>query len=392
VGRILRLVLWMVLGLAALVALALVLLPSQLDARLNRVIRHERATPSARARALHESLVVMDWHADSLLWNRDLRVRNSVGHVDLPRLVEGGVAIQMFTAVTRSPARVDYEASPGRGPDLNTAQALLQLWPPATWWSLEARALFQARKLRRWAGAAPETLTLLRSAADLEDFLRERGADPGRVAALLGTEGAHCLEGDLSAVDRLFEAGYRMIGLTHFFDNELGGSLHGVSRAGLTDFGRQVVDRAEALEMIIDLAHASPRMVEEVLARTTRPPVVSHTGVKGNCDHVRNLSDAQAKAIAAKGGLIGIGFWDAAVCDPSPRGIARAIRYTADLAGVEHLALGSDYDGTIEAPFDVSELAVLTEALLAEGFSEREIAAIMGGNSVALLRANLPRR
>ena len=390
-GRLPRLVLWTVLGLAALVALALVVLPSQLDARLNRVLRHERATPSESARMLHESLVVMDWHADSLLWNRDLRVRNRVGHVDLPRMVEGGVAIQMFTAVTRSPARVDYGPSPGRGPDLNTIQALLQRWPAKTWWSLEARALYQARQLRRWAEAAPETLTLLRSAADLDEFLRERGTHPERVAALLGTEGAHCLEGELSSLDRLFEAGYRMLGLTHFFDNELGGSLHGISGAGLTDFGRQVVDRAEALGMIIDLAHASPRMVEEVLARATRPPVVSHTGVKGHCDHVRNLSDAQAKAIAAKGGLIGIGFWDAAVCDPSPRGIARAIRYTADLVGVEHLALGSDYDGTIAAPFDASEMAVLTEALLAEGFTEREIAAIMGGNSVALLRANLPR-
>jgi microsomal dipeptidase-like Zn-dependent dipeptidase len=296
----------------------------------------------------------------------------------------------MFTAVTRSPARVDYGPSPGRGPDLNTLQALVQRWPTETWWSLEARALFQAAKLRRWAEAAPERLMLLRSAADLEEFLRERRAHPERVAALLGIEGAHCLEGDLSSLDRLFEAGYRMLGLTHFFDNELGGSLHGVTGAGLTEFGRQAVDRAGALGMIIDLAHASPRMVEEVLARTTRPPVVSHTGVKGHCDHVRNLSDAQAKAIAAKGGLIGIGFWDAAVCDPSPRGIARAIRYTADLVGVEHLALGSDYDGTIAAPFDVSELAVLTEALLAEGFSEREITAIMGGNSVALLRANLP--
>jgi microsomal dipeptidase-like Zn-dependent dipeptidase len=384
-------ILWTLLGVAALLALILVLLPAQLDARLNRVIRHERKAPSARARALHESLVVMDWHADSLLWKRDLRKRNRAGHVDLPRLVEGRVAIQMFTAVTRSPARVDYGPSRGRGPDLNTAQAVVQRWPLATWRSLEARALHQSRKLRRWADAAPESLTLLRSVADLEEFLRERAERPRRVAALLGIEGAHCLEGDLSAIDRLFEAGYRMLGLTHFFDNEVGGSLHGVSGAGLSDFGRRVVDRAGELEMIIDLAHASPRTVEEVLARGARAPVVSHTGIKGNCDHVRNLTDAQAKAIAAKGGLIGIGFWDAAVCDASPRGIARAIRYGADLVGVEHLALGSDYDGLIAAPFDVSELALLTEALLAEGFTDEEIAAVMGGSSIAFLGGSLPR-
>ena len=388
--RLRRLALWVALGLSVLVALALVFLPPQLDARLNTVMPHPRATPSARASAIHESLVVMDWHADSLLWKRDLRERHRIGHVDLPRLVEGGVSIQMFTAVTRSPAGVDYSGNHGTGPDLNTFQALVQLWPPETWWSLEARALYQARKLRRWAEAAPEKLMLLRSAAELEDFLGGRATHPERVAGMLGIEGAHCLEGDLSGVDRLFDGGYRMVGLTHFFDNELGGSLHGVSDAGLTAFGRQVVDRLVAREIIIDLAHASPRMVEDVLARTTRPPVVSHTGVRGHCDTARNLSDAQLKAIAAKGGLIGIGFWDAAVCEPSPRGIARAIRYAADLAGVEHVALGSDYDGSIDAPFDVSELAVLTEALLAEGFSEPEIAGIMGGNSVAFLRANLP--
>jgi microsomal dipeptidase-like Zn-dependent dipeptidase len=332
----------------------------------------------------------MDWHADSLLWKRDLTRRNRIGHVDLPRLVEGGVAIQMFTAVTRFPAGVGYAASPGRGPDLNTFQAVVQLWPPDTWWSLEARALYQARKLRRWAEAAPEKLVLVRSAADLEDFLRDRALHPERVAGLLGVEGAHCLEGDLSGVDRLYQAGYRLIGLTHFFDNEAGGSLHGASGAGLSEFGGRVVDRAAERRMIVDLAHASPKMVEDVLARTTRPPLVSHTGIRGHHDHDRNLSDDQAKAIADKGGLVGIGFWDAAVGDPSPRGIARAILYAVDLVGVEHVALGSDYDGSIAAPFDVSELPVLTEALLAEGLCDAEIAAVMGGNGVAFLRANLP--
>jgi microsomal dipeptidase-like Zn-dependent dipeptidase len=381
-----------VLGLAVLVALALWLVPAQLDTRLNPVLPHEPTQPSSHARALHDSLLVVDWHADSLLWQRDLRRRNRVGHVDVPRLVAGGVAIQMFTLVTRSLAGTDYAANDGQAWDMVTALALVQRWPPATWSSLEARALYQAGKLRRWAEAAPEQLALVRSAAELEAFLRERDTHPERVASLLGVEGAHCLEGDLSGIDRLFEAGVRMVGLTHFFDNELGGSRHGVSGAGLTAFGRQVVERLEARELIIDLAHASPRMVEDVLAQTTRPPVVSHTGIQGHCDHVRNLSDTQAKAIAARGGLIGIGYWDAAVCDPSPQGIARAIRYAADLVGVEHVALGSDYDGTIEAPFDTSELAVLTEALLGEGFAASEIAAIMGGSSVAFLRANLPAR
>lgn len=382
----------LLLGLVVLVALAFWLVPAQIDARLNPVLPHASAEPSARARALHASLLAVDWHADSLLWQRDLLRRNPTGHVDLPRLVEGRVAIQMFTLVTRSLAGTDYAANDGQAFDRVTALAMVQRWPLATWSSLEARALYQAEKLRRWAEEAPEQLAIVRSASELDAFLQGHDAHPERVAGLLGVEGAHCLEGDLASIDRLFDAGVRMVGLTHFFDNEVGGSRHGISGAGLTDFGRRVVERLEAREMIIDLAHASPAMVDEVLARTTRPPVVSHTGIQGHCDHVRNLSDARAKAIAARGGLVGIGYWDAAVCDPTPRGIARAIRYAADLLGPDHVALGSDYDGTIEAPFDTAELALLTEALLDEGFSDAEIAGIMGGNSIAYLRANLPRR
>ena len=153
--RLRRLALWVALGLSVLVALALVFLPPQLDARLNTVMPHPRATPSARASAIHESLVVMDWHADSLLWKRDLRERHRIGHVDLPRLVEGGVSIQMFTAVTRSPAGVDYSGNHGTGPDLNTFQALVQLWPPETCWACSNRsARSWPRPFPNWIGSS----------------------------------------------------------------------------------------------------------------------------------------------------------------------------------------------------------------------------------------------
>ena len=116
----------------------------------------------------------------------------------------------------------------------------------------------------------------------------------------------------------------------------------------------------------------------------------SHGGVEGTCPGTRNLSDRHIRAIAATGGVIGIGYWDTAVCATSVTAIVKAIRYTADLVGVEHVALGSDFNGTIHAPFDVTGLAQLTEGLLGAGFSRDDIAAIMGGNVQRLLLASLP--
>jgi hypothetical protein len=109
-----------------------------------------------------------------------------------------------------------------------------------------------------------------------------RAAAPAerRVAALLATEGLHAIEGDLRNVDTLHAAGFRMLGLTHFFDNEVAGSAHGVAKGGLTPLGRAVVRRMEALGILVDVAHASPRAVDDVLAMATRPVLVSHGGVQ----------------------------------------------------------------------------------------------------------------
>jgi microsomal dipeptidase-like Zn-dependent dipeptidase len=131
-------------------------------------------------------------------------------------------------------------------------------------------------------------------------------------------------------------------------------------------------------------------MVEEVLELSTRPVILSHGGLKGNCNSARNLDDELLRRIAAAGGIIGIGFWDAAVCDPSPQGVVTAIRYAIDVLGVEHIALGSDYDGTVAVMFDTSELAILTQTMLQSGFSETEIRAVMGDNVKRFLLDNLP--
>jgi microsomal dipeptidase-like Zn-dependent dipeptidase len=210
------------------------------------------------------------------------------------------------------------------------------------------------------------------------------------LGALLGVEGAHALEGNVAALQRLFEAGVRMMSPAHFFDTRVGGSAHGIAKGGLSELGRSVVGRMEALGMTIDLAHASAATIEDVMAIATRPVVVSHTGVRGTCDGTRNLEDRHVRAVAASGGVIGIGYWKTAVCGSDTSDIARAIRYTADLVGHRHVALGSDFDGAVAVPFDASGLALLVDALLDEGFTHEEIANVMGHNAVRVLSANLP--
>jgi microsomal dipeptidase-like Zn-dependent dipeptidase len=301
---------------------------------------------------------------------------------------EGGVALQVFSVVTKVPNGQSYDGNRADS-DSITALAILQRWPRATWGSLLQRALYQAAKLEDAAARSYESFGIIRSRSDLDDFVRYRRDTPHLMAGLLAIEGLHALEGDLGNVDVLYDAGFRMMAPAHFFDNELGGSAHGVSKGGLTDFGRQVVRRMQEKHIIVDLAHASPRLIDDVLDLATSPVVVSHTGMKGTCDNIRNLSDAHARRVAATGGVIGIGYWDAAICDTGVGGIVRAIRYAADLVGADHVGLGSDFDGTTTMPFDTTGVPLITQGLLDAGFSEADIRKIMGDNVVRVLHATL---
>jgi microsomal dipeptidase-like Zn-dependent dipeptidase len=181
-----------------------------------------------------------------------------------------------------------------------------------------------------------------------------------------------------------------MISPSHFFDTEIGGSAHGTTRGGLTALGRQMIRRMEEKGMLVDLAHASAKVIEEVAAMATRPVVVSHTGVRGTCNNARNLDDGQLRSIARTGGVIGIGFWDVATCGIKTFAIAKAIRHAANVVGAQHVALGSDFDGNVTTPFDATGIAQLIDGLLEEGFSEAEIRKIMGENVSALFRLTLP--
>lgn len=379
-----------VLAMALLAAgIFFLVLPARVDDSLNAVIPHEPYTISPEAQALHETLRVADLHSDLLLWSRDPLRRHERGHTDIPRLREGGVVLQVFTSVTKTPSDMNYDTNDASSDDI-TLLAIAQRWPLDTWGSLFNRARFHARRLHRAAERSGGDFVVVESAADLRAALASHGDNPALVAGILGTEGAHPLEGDLANIPRLYDEGYRVVGLQHFFDNELGGSLHGISNAGLTDFGRQAVRELLAQGFIIDIAHSSEAVVREVLDMTDAPLIVSHTGVRSLCETPRNIPDALLAEIAAGGGLIGIGFWADVTCDDSPAGIARVIRHAASQFGVEAIALGSDYDGSITASFDASELAALTDALLAIGMSEADIRAVMGENQIRFFLDHLP--
>jgi microsomal dipeptidase-like Zn-dependent dipeptidase len=364
-------------------------LPSLLDRKMNSVESPAPYPASESANQLHQQLFIADLHDDVLLWERDLLKHYDFGHSDLPRMLEGRVGLQVFSTVTKTPRGINYESNSGETDNI-TLLAMAQRWPKATWSSLLQRALYQAHKLDEASANSDGRLVLIKTRSDLVNFVSAWQKDPQRVAGILATEGLQPIEGKLENVDTLYEAGFRITGLTHFFDNEVGGSAHGLEKGGLTPLGRQVIKRLEEKAMLIDLAHASRPLINDVLAIATRPVLVSHTGVEGTCKGTRNLSDQHLKAIAATGGVIGIGYWDAAVCATSVEAIVKAMRYTAGLIGVQHVALGSDFNGTIHAPFDVTGLPQLTEGLLKAGFSHADITAIMGGNVQRVLLASLP--
>jgi membrane dipeptidase len=374
--------------LLVILAAAWFALPGIVERRFNRTLHAPPYQPSDQAQALHRKLIVADLHGDSLLWGRNLLRRSSRGHIDLPRLAEGNVAIQAFTVVTTSPRNLNiYKNSDST--DMIRYIAMFEGWPPRTWNSPKQRALYQAERLRNSAAQSRGALVIIRSRSDLQRFLTTRTSRRA-VAGFLGTEGAQPLEGQLENLDELYAAGFRMMAPTHFTDTAIAGAAAGLNKGGLTDLGRQWVRAMESRHMIIDLAHASPATLRDVTAIATRPLLVSHTGVKGTCDNPRNLSDDELRAVARTGGVIGIGLWDTATCGSDARATARAIHYAVNIVGADHVALGSDFDGGVTTPFDSSGWGLLTDALLKEGVSEQDIHKIMGENVVRVLMEALP--
>lgn len=413
---------WLLIALAILVLVVVALGfvvwwfgPDQYDRRVNRVALDPNApTPDEADRALHRSLFIVDLHADTLKWERDLLRRARHGHVDVPRLAEGNVAIQVFTIVTKSPIARAAELPGGLcvdASDYNLAAVLAFLQGrPA--FSLRERMFHQVRRLkdavaRSVDGEGPE-LRLITDVAGLRSFVADRRQGRQVIGTILGIEGAHWV-GDPAAgsdsvdadVRELFDLGIRQFSLTHRFDNILAGASEGCDRYGLTEFGRRAVEVAEELGIAIDLAHLSPAGLREALGMVTRPVLVSHTGVQAGCEPPcrpgRNLSDEEIRLILANDGLIGIGYWRQAVGD-SAWNIVAAMAHVMAVAeangfeGSRHVALGSDYDGSVTPFFDASGIEVVTAMMRRrdQPFDETTIRRIAGLNACRYFARVLP--
>lgn len=326
---------------------------------------------SDAARALHDEHPAIDLHADTLMWSRwigyDMHKAHEPplpfaalgGHVDLPRMREGGMGAQFFGLVSlpladrpRGMARTCFE---------------------------------QIDALDRQILVRPGKMRLVKKAHEIEQCRAE-----GVIAALLGIEGAHALEGDLDNVAKFARRGVRYIGFLHFSSNEAGFPAYGrnMREEGLTRWGHELVEACEENGVIVDLAHINKHGFLDACQAAKKPPIVSHTGVLGAFEHWRNIDDAQLRAVADKGGVVGVIFCPRFVGGDGLAPVVKHLKHIVDVVGEDAPALGSDWDGFIvpTAPLkDPRGLPLLTDALLEAGFSKTAVGKILRENAMRVL-------
>lgn len=413
--------------LACLASLSLPLLQSgcvfllrPADEEALNPVRHKEATGVREStKELHRTLMVADLHADTLMLDRGgirgIQKRHDYGHADVPRWREGNVGFQMLTVVTVTPR--PYISALNGGIVFQNGQwvlASMQGWPIRTWGNPREHALYQAYKWR-FNGKSGKALVPIRTKGDLQRYLAQhyRQTSTGwvpinpqnqPVASVLGLEGSHALElkeedSDEQIAARLKEfrdAGFRVVAPTHNFDNEFAGASEGGERGGLTPLGHRLLREMERQKFICDLAHASNKTVDDILKHHPNLPLlVSHTGIDfrplvGKQEPDRLLIRRQARQIAQRGGLIGIGIWPEAVGDAEPEYAAKMIKRCISDAGIgpKQVVLGSDMDGAVEAAFAANNWSMLTEEL--RDLPEGTLRDVMGGNTIRFFLKHLP--
>ncbi len=384
IKKILKILVGLIIGIAFV---AFIFGPKYFDKKSNKVT----FVGSVDKTAAFDSIpFIADLHCDALLWDRNFLENHDYGHVDLPRMLASNMAFQVFTIVSKVPKGINFEHNTADAPDQVAMLNILQLQPFNTWFSIKNRALNQCQALHKFAEKSNGQFRLITNKTELQQFVADREKNKNITSGMLGIEGAHCLENDLSNLDVFSKQGVRYIGLAHFFDNEWAGSAHGENKSGLTARGELLIQKMDSLKIVIDLAHASPKTIDDVLAKHTGSLLVSHTGVKGVCNNQRNLSDAHLLEIGKHDCVIGIGFFEPADCGKDATAIAKSVRYVADKIGVDKVGLGSDWDGAYEMHFAVTGLPLIVVALEKEGFSKGDIEKIMGGNIRDFFLRNLP--
>lgn len=319
--------------------------------------------PATPARA-----VAIDTHCDTLLRLVDgARHLDHIpeGHLDLPRLAAGGVDIQFF-AVYVEPEFKPYQA-----------------W---------RRTLHLIDTFWRETELFPDRIQVILTAEDLTAFPR-----PGRLGAVLAVEGAEAVE-DLAVLRVLFRLGVRCLSLTWNQRNLLAeGAGEAKANGGLTRRGEEVVGEMNRLGMLVDVSHLAERSFWDVLEASSQPVIASHSNCRALCDTPRNLSDEQLKALAAAGGVVGI------TLAPSLLGTGQVgldavvahISHAVRVAGLEHVGLGSDYDGISSTPAGLEgadSRSKIRRVLLERGYPPGEVEKIMGGNFLRVMQSILPRQ
>lgn len=350
---------------------------------------------NTHACSLHQRSIVVDTHCDTtqrLLkpeWN--IRERHEGGHVDIPRLIDGGVTAVFFAIWAPGPLE------PGRGVEV---------------------ARIQFGKIERCVAASADVLTLARTAGKIREAKNNR-----RIAILIGIEGGYLIEDSLNVLREYHERGAAYLTLTHGFHTSWADSsgiheplapLHG----GLTSFGRDVIREMNRLRMMVDVSHASDDTVRDVLEISTAPVIASHSSCRAVSAQRRNLSDDLIREIAARGGLMQINF-SAGFVDPDfppvdPKAMEKWWKsgdltakplvdhvtplsvlidhfdHAMRLVGADHVGIGSDFDGVAALPEgmqDCSMLPNLAEALLRRGYSDENVAKVLGDNVLRVMDA-----
>lgn len=325
------------------------------------------------ARALHDEVIVIDLHADTpKLMHRlgyDIAERHEprkprqmsyFGHVDLPRMREGGVAAQVFGMWTWPyPTRGCARSVHGQ---LDAVHDALERYGDQMRFCLTGRDIREARQA-------------------------------GQIAALCGIEGGQAVEGRMDELVSFARRGVRTLGLVHFTSNAIARPAYGVGTSGergLTEFGREVVREMNRLGVIVDLAHINRTGFFEAIEVGTEPVFVTHTGVAGVHDHWRNIDDEQLRAVGDSGGAIGIIFAPRYLGGKDVEAVVDHILHVIDVAGEDVPALGSDFDGFVIPPVgleDATMFPALTAALMARRIPVRTIEKILGGNALRVLDA-----
>lgn len=360
----------------------------------------------ARARKLSAEAIGIDSHIDTiqrvLIGGVDLTQRSSTGHVDFPRLREGGMKAPFFA-----------------------------LWCPVYYKGAEAvrRTLDLRDAMQSVLDAHPDQIEMATTAADIERIVKAK-----KIAAFLAIEGGHQIDDDLAVLRMYYRMGIRAMTLTHFRNNNWADSSTDTPKHnGLTPFGKDVVREMNRLGMLVDVSHVSDKTFYDAIATSSKPVILSHSSCRALSDVPRNVTDDMLKALAKNGGVIGINFGegfvnpkDAAALRAAVAGASTApdligkplddyaaaeyrrdigtshkafatiddvvahIDHVKKIAGIDSVGIGSDFDGITSPPQgleDVSKMPALVAALLKHGYSDGDIKKILGENYLRVIRA-----